>query len=223
MSYQLDRMVKVSELVQGSVKEQMTQFYRECVDCEKCTARKEAKAPTVGIGNTDAEILIVGRNPGKQEDSKGIPFVGPGGELLTNWLGWVGLEFSQLYITNMVKCYTTSDRPPTDPEIITCAQTWLSREMQILPNVKLVLAMGDQVCVCLTGHKQAEVRSTVQRRYLGGKELSIIACIHPGAPLHSAKSMPNFKNDAYFTRSVILNHPQLSKSIKLSSNVAFFT
>jgi DNA polymerase len=87
--------------------------------------------------------MIVGRNPGRQEDAVGIPFVGPGGQLLDEWIAATGWERSDFIITNLVKCYTTNDRPPTDYEINVCTQHHLFRELAHF-EPQVVIPLGKQ-------------------------------------------------------------------------------
>ena len=88
--------------------------------CRKCSTRQEAAAPVLAEGSLNASVFVIGRAPGKEEDIQCRPFVGNGGKQLNKLLVSIGLERSDCYITNMVKCYPMNDRANTDEEIENC-------------------------------------------------------------------------------------------------------
>ena len=73
--------------------------------CTACPARQEARQVVVGDGPADAVGMVLGQNPGVDEDREGLPFIGAGGELLDAWLHALGLDRAKLVITNAVKCF----------------------------------------------------------------------------------------------------------------------
>lgn len=118
----------------------------DCLDglykCDACSARKDAKAPVYPVGPLVKNwVMVVGRNPGRDEDNGGEPFIGRAGKFLMDWLGEVGLSREQVYITNCVKCFTENNRPPTDTEIETCSRLWL-REEGVALNPRLLIVLG---------------------------------------------------------------------------------
>ncbi|OQB69804.1 MAG: Uracil DNA glycosylase superfamily protein [Spirochaetes bacterium ADurb.Bin133] len=104
-------------------KEQLESLYWEVKNCSKCKLYRGRNNLVFGTGNPDADIMFIGEGPGKQEDLRGEPFVGPAGELLTAIIekGML-LKRKDVYIANVVKCRPTidlrgeRDRPPDKDE-----------------------------------------------------------------------------------------------------------
>lgn len=111
--------------------------------CTACSIRPEATLPVPFEGSVDAEIMFVGRNPGRQEDKLNRPFVGPGGELLQLWLDRANVDRNSAVITNLVKCFTTADREPKDHEVKTCSGLWLHNELNKF-SPRIVVPLGKQ-------------------------------------------------------------------------------
>jgi DNA polymerase len=84
--------------------------------------------------------MVVGRNPGKQEDDAGAPFVGRSGKFLNEYLQRCGIPRERCFVTNVVKCHTRSNRAPDILEIKTCSRLWLLKELnEIQPAMIFVL------------------------------------------------------------------------------------
>lgn len=90
-------------------------------NCKACGLHASARTICVdGNGPKDAEILIVGQNPGKQEDRKGRPFIGPSGHILKAQVAKAGLNELKVRYTNVVRCLTPDNREPTAKEVKAC-------------------------------------------------------------------------------------------------------
>jgi uracil-DNA glycosylase len=106
--------------------------------CEGCDLFRHATQTVFGRGPTDARVVLVGEQPGDQEDLKGAPFVGPAGEVLDRALGEAGLDRGRVYVTNAVKHFKFVERgkrrihqTPRLPEIAAC-RPWLEAELEII-------------------------------------------------------------------------------------------
>ena len=115
--------------------------------CRQCPIGQLDNHAVMGEGPQDAALMIVGEQPGDQEDQAGRPFVGPAGQLLDRHLELAGIERRAAYVTNAVKHFKFVHRgkrrlhqSPTAKEIDTC-RWWVESERQIV-QPKLVLAMG---------------------------------------------------------------------------------
>lgn len=119
----------------------------EAKSCERCPLYKGAIQTVFGEGPADATLMLVGEQPGDQEDIAGRPFVGPAGKVLDRALERAGIERDSIYITNAVKHFKFEPRgkrrihkKPDTREIDIC-RFWLDNETGIVrPNV--VVAMG---------------------------------------------------------------------------------
>ena len=96
-------------------KEQWDLLARDCAGCRGCALCQTRTNLVFGVGNPEAEVMLIGEGPGEQEDLQGVPFVGPAGKLLDSMLEMIGLDRSKVYIANMVKC-----RPPRNRDPVFC-------------------------------------------------------------------------------------------------------
>jgi len=99
--------------------------------------------------NTDARIMAVGQNPGRDEVERGEPFVGVSGKFFDEAIAQIGLSRSDFYISNIARCFTPSNRPPSREEMDNC-RSFLDREIEIV-KPKLIVALGSLAFRQLTG------------------------------------------------------------------------
>ncbi|MFM2160810.1 MAG: hypothetical protein RLZZ383_322, partial [Pseudomonadota bacterium] len=89
--------------------------------CTRCTLCAKRHHVVVGVGDPDADLMVIGEGPGEQEDLRGEPFVGPAGEMLDRMLANVlGLPRPKVYIANVVKCRPPANRDPEPAEVAAC-------------------------------------------------------------------------------------------------------
>jgi DNA polymerase len=106
--------------------------------CEGCELFRHATQVVFGRGPADARVVLVGEQPGDQEDLRGAPFVGPAGEVLDRALAEAGVERERVYVTNAVKHFKFETRgkrrihqTPRLPEIAAC-RPWLEAELELV-------------------------------------------------------------------------------------------
>lgn len=110
-------------------------------DCRRCGLCESRRQIVFGVGDPDADLMVIGEGPGEQEDLKGEPFVGPAGQMLDRMLTKVlELPRSAVYIANVVKCRPPDNRKPTTEEATTCAP-FLARQVRAV-RPKLILVLG---------------------------------------------------------------------------------
>lgn len=85
--------------------------------CENCRLRATCTHVVPGEGNPRADIMFVGEGPGQDEDRLGRPFVGASGQLLTQMIHAIGMERTEVYIANVVKCRPPHNRNPEPDEV----------------------------------------------------------------------------------------------------------
>ena len=117
---------------------------QEIRDCKQCPLHSEVLAPVRGEGPKEAKLVIVGRNPGRNEDRWTRPFVGRAGEKLTKWIELAGFKRPNVGILNMVKCFTPGNRCPSKDEISSC-QNHLKNELQFFDQIKILVLLGTEV------------------------------------------------------------------------------
>jgi DNA polymerase len=119
----------------------------EAADCRSCPLWKNATQTVFGEGPAPAAVMLVGEQPGDQEDLAGRPFVGGAGQILDRALAEVGISRRQIYITNAVKHFKFEPRgkrrvhkKPSEREIEAC-HPWLENELELV-RPALVVALG---------------------------------------------------------------------------------
>ncbi len=116
--------------------EKIAEDVRGCPLCKLARTRKNA---VPGEGQISARIMFIGEAPGRSEDEKGKPFVGAAGRILDNLLKKAGIERSQVFITNIVKCRPPNNRVPEEDELIAC-RPYLDRQIALIkPKVICIL------------------------------------------------------------------------------------
>jgi uracil-DNA glycosylase len=161
---------------------------REAVQrCRGCDLYKNATQAVFGEGAPDAEVFLVGEQPGDKEDLAGKPFVGPAGQLLDRALEEAGIDRSQTYVTNAVKHFKWQARgkrrihqKPSWSEIVAC-RPWLEAELEVV-RPRVVVCLGATAAQSLLGR---DFRVTQHRRELLDSDLAehVTATIHPSAIL----------------------------------------
>jgi uracil-DNA glycosylase len=157
--------------------------------CRRCELWRHATQAVAGTGPADARLMLVGEQPGDEEDLAGKPFVGPAGRLLDAALAAAGIPRESIYITNAVKHFKWQPRGkrrlhkrPDVREIEAC-HGWLAQEIErIRPRV--VMALGATALRALTGSALAiETARQEPRALAGGAELRVT--YHPSAVLRA--------------------------------------
>src|ERR1051326_5380424 len=92
-----------------------------------------------GMGNEDADVLVIGESPGPQDLATGEPFTGPAGDLLRRILASIGLRYSDCFLTNVVKFISQGDE--LTPEIIALFVPYIRREVEAI-HPKIVILLG---------------------------------------------------------------------------------
>lgn len=158
----------------------------QCEDCKLC----ETRTNTVpGVGNPNADFMIIGEGPGQNEDEQGEPFVGRAGKLLDDIIGAIGLSRSEVYIANMVKCRPPDNRNPKPEEIEACIP-FLHRQIQLIAP-KVILTVGAVAAGSLLGTKKSlgQMRQNVHE-FMG---IPLVVTYHPAALLRN----PNWKRPTW--------------------------
>jgi uracil-DNA glycosylase family 4 len=149
----------------------LEQLNEQIKNCRKCRLWQGAKNAVPGEGPSDATVMLVGQNPGAEEDKTGRPFVGRAGKFLDKVLAENGFNREDLFITNIVKHTSPKNRKPLPDEIAACAP-YLEEHIKMI-KPKLVVLMGtvawqaprvEGVEYVETYHPSAAMRFTKMRR-----------------------------------------------------------
>ncbi len=141
--------------------------------CRRCRLWMGAKHGVPGEGPLDAKIMVVGQNPGAEEDETGKPFVGRAGRYLTAVLAEHGIKREELYITNIVKHASPKNRKPYSDELKACLP-YLETQINLI-KPKIIVLLG-------TTAKQTPRLAGIQ----------YIEVVHPSAAMRFPKSKEKF-------------------------------
>jgi DNA polymerase len=165
----------------------LTVLRQEARKCQACDLWANATQTVFGAGAPHARVMLVGEQPGDEEDKKGLPFVGPAGRLLDRALEAAGVDREEVYITNAVKHFKWEARgkrrlhkTPAQREVDACHQ-WLERELAtVKPHVVVCLGATAAKAVIGKGFKVSTQRGqfveSAAARY-------VLATLHPSALL----------------------------------------
>jgi DNA polymerase len=159
---------------------------REAVQgCRGCPLYANATQAVFGEGTSQAEVMLVGEQPGDREDLTGKPFVGPAGRLLDEALEQAGIDRSLAYVTNVVKHFKWQARgkrrihdKPNWSEVTAC-RPWLEAELAVV-QPRVLVALGATAAQTLLGR---DFRVTQQRGELLDSPLAehVVATVHPSS------------------------------------------
>jgi DNA polymerase len=157
--------------------------------CRGCRLYRDATQTVFGEGDPHAPLVLVGEQPGDQEDLAGEPFVGPAGRLLFQCLDELGVKREDVYVTNAVKHFTFTQRgkrrihqKPSLTDLVAC-KPWLDAELEVLaPEVLVLLGATAIRAVLGPGHKVTEERGVLQPSSYGGQ---VLVTTHPSAVLRA--------------------------------------
>jgi DNA polymerase len=137
----------------------------------------------------------VGEAPGFHEDQQGIPFVGQAGKLLERLLAGIGLERSDVYIANVIKCRPPGNRDPQPDEIEAC-ERHLWRQIELI-QPKLVATLGNFATKLLSGRPLGitRVHGQEQETTLGGLRVTLYPLYHPAAALYTPAMLKVLESD----------------------------
>ncbi len=175
----------------------LAELRRAAAGCHGCPLFRDATQTVFGAGDAGARVMLVGEEPGDQEDRKGEPFVGPAGRLLTRAVDEAGIDPAQIYLTNAVKHFKFArqergkrriHKPPSMREASAC-KPWLAAELrQVEPEV--VVTLGATAGRALLGTsfrvtRQRGVRMPLPEDLADGAAGTLVATIHPSAVLRA--------------------------------------
>jgi DNA polymerase len=171
-------------------KEILTQVAQETANCKKCALHHSRKKAVPGAGPPAADIIFIGEGPGFHENEQGLPFVGAAGKFLDELLAGIGLNRSQVYITNVVKCRPPGNRDPMAEELAAC-DGYLERQIHAI-NPKVIVTLGR-----FSMHKflpNAKI-SQVHGQAVRVKGRLVVPFYHPAAALHQPSLRPTVEAD----------------------------
>ena len=152
----------------------MEEINSQIYACKKCRLWQDAKHGVPGEGPLNAKIMLVGQNPGAQEDEVGKPFVGRAGKYLTKVLEENGFKREDLFVTNIVKHTSPQNRKPYSDEVEACLPYLMTQISIIKPKIIVLLGASAKGVPRVEGIEYVEV-------------------IHPSAAMRFTKMREKFR------------------------------
>lgn len=179
---------------------------RETVSaCQACGLCQSRTQPVFGVGNLQAQWMLVGEAPGEQEDKQGQPFVGRAGQLLDRMLAAVDLTRAeddasrQVFIANVLKCRPPANRNPLPQEVAQC-EPYLLRQVALV-QPKVIVAMGRFAVQSLLKSSEAIGRLRGRVHDLAG--VPLVVTYHPAYLLRNPADKALVWDDLCLAREVM--------------------
>ena len=184
----------------------LTTLREAALRCTACPLYKNATQTVFGEGPKRAAIMLLGEQPGDQEDLSGKPFIGPAGQILNRALEEAGVDRNSVYVTNTVKHFKWEPRgkrrihqKPSSRDIAAC-RPWLEAELRVVrPNV--LVCLGSTAAQALFG---SSFRVTRERGKLLESELArrVVATVHPSSLLRQPDEESRAREYARFVQDL---------------------
>jgi len=192
--------LRAKPVQQGSLANYWIPLKAAVSGCTKCGLHKTRTQTVFGVGDENADWMLIGEAPGAEEDRLGDPFVGQAGRLLDNMLAAIGLSRREnVYIANVLKCRPPGNRNPAPDEVEKCTPHLLQQIELIKP--KLILAMGRFAAQTLldTDASIASLRGRVHSY----ASVPLIVTYHPAYLLRTLEDKAKAWEDFVFARKTM--------------------
>ena len=158
-------------------------------ECQKCSLGSTRTKFVFGVGNPNAEIVLIGEAPGADEDARGEPFVGRAGQLLNKILEAIHFKREEVYICNILKCRPPNNRDPLPEEVEQC-EPYLWKQLELI-KPKIILCLGRISAQVLL--KTTDTLTKLRENVHDYRGIPLIVTYHPAALLRN----PNWKRPAW--------------------------
>lgn len=167
--------------------------------CTLCDLSRTRTQTVFGVGNTQADWLVIGEAPGAEEDRQGEPFVGRAGQLLNAMLLAIGLPRESVFIANVLKCRPPGNRDPKPEEVSRCLP-YLSAQLALL-KPKIILAVGRIAAQNLLATDAPLARLRGKLHSFGAANTPLVITYHPAYLLRTPTDKRKAWEDLKFART----------------------
>ncbi len=169
--------------------------------CTSCRLHQHRTQTVFGVGDRDADWMIIGEAPGVEEDRRGEPFVGRAGKLLDEMLRAVGLDRSTAFIANILKCRPPNNRDPSADEAAAC-RGYLERQIDMI-KPRLILAVGRIAAQQLLHSDSPVGRMRGRVHSLNIRQVPVVVTYHPAYLLRSPSQKRKVWEDLCLARQIV--------------------
>lgn len=175
-------------------------------NCHACGLREGCTQTVFGVGNTKADLLVIGEAPGADEDRQGEPFVGRAGQLLNAMLLAMGYKREQVFIANILKCRPPNNRDPRPEEALKC-EPFLLRQIELIqPRVILSVGRISAQNLLKTDIPVGKLRGRIHD--YGERQIPLVVTYHPAYLLRSPEQKGKSWDDLQLALSVLRSGSQ---------------
>ena len=177
-------------------------------DSHACPLEHVRTKLVFGAGNANADLMFVGEAPGASEDKEGLPFVGRAGALLNQMLEEIGIQRSDVFITNVICCRPPGNRDPLPDEIEAC-KPYLYRKIDLI-EPKVICTLGNFATKLLTGNPTGitKVHGRPQQREVGSRIVQLFPLFHPAAALRTESVKQLLREDFAKLPALLAEHTE---------------
>jgi uracil-DNA glycosylase family 4 len=176
-------------------REQLKSVYEEAKECVRCPLHQTRTTVVFGAGNADAELMFIGEAPGANEDRLGLPFVGQAGKLLDTLLDEIGLQRTDVWICNTLKCRPPGNRDPHPNEIASC-QDYLRQQVDLIePTVICTLGNFSTKLLRADSAGISRLHGREELRIVGSRAVRLYPLYHPAAALYTPSMLATLRAD----------------------------
>lgn len=172
-------------------------------NCIACGLHKTRTQTVFGVGDRNADLMIIGEAPGFNEDQQGEPFVGRAGQLLTAMIKTIGFARNQVYIANILKCRPPNNRDPLAEEVNLCT-SFLNQQITLI-KPRLLLAVGRIAAHYLLQTKSSLESLRNKTHYYDKSGTPLIVTYHPAYLLRNPADKKKAFTDLQFILRTLRN------------------
>lgn len=169
----------------------MEELEKSAAGCTKCNLCNGRRNIVFGVGNKEADVMMIGEGPGADEDMQGIPFVGRAGQLMNKAFQGLRIQRDKIYIANVVKCRPPQNRVPHEDEAKTCLD-YLRNQVTIV-NPKIIVLLGSTALKNILGKEYGITAS--RGKWIDNGEYLYMPTWHPAALLRDDGKKIEFWQD----------------------------
>ncbi|MRR11076.1 uracil-DNA glycosylase [bacterium] len=168
-------------------------------DCARCALGHTRTKLVFGVGDPHADLMFIGEAPGKNEDLQGEPFVGAAGKLLDELLASIGLQRSEVYIANVLKCRPPDNRDPLPEEVELCTP-FLAEQVRLV-DPKVIATLGNHATKYILGTNTGITALRGRLFHVDGRR--VVPIFHPAAALYDQSKRSMLFDDFKRLRTVL--------------------
>ncbi|KPK55761.1 MAG: DNA polymerase [Thiotrichales bacterium SG8_50] len=169
--------------------------------CEACELHRTRTQTVFGVGDEQADWMVIGEAPGADEDRQGEPFVGRAGKLLTSMLSAMGIKREDVFIANILKCRPPKNRDPRPEEVAAC-EGYLCRQVELV-RPRIILAVGRIAAQNLLKTDAPLARLRGRTFAYGDSQIPVVVTYHPAYLLRSPLDKRKAWQDLCYAMQVV--------------------